>query len=86
MATYINTPRETAPSADNSATGVIVGVLLVVLLAILFLVFGLPYLRNRGTPAPAGNNINVTLPDTSLGGGTSGGGTTGGTGGTGATQ
>lgn len=66
MATYVNTPRET--TSDGSATGVIVGVLLVVLLAILFLVFGLPYLRNRGTPAqPAGTSVNVQLPS-SIGG------------------
>jgi hypothetical protein len=66
MATVINNPGGT----EGSGTGVVVGILIVVLVVILLLVFGLPYLRNRGVPAPANNggaNINVQLPDTSGG-------------------
>lgn len=73
MATVINNPSE---SDAGSGNGVVIGILLVVFLAILFLIFGLPYLRNRGTAAPSGTNINVTLP---TGGSANGGaGSTGG--------
>jgi hypothetical protein len=71
MATVINNPGQTS---DNSGTGVVIGILLVVFLAILFLMFGLPYLRNRGTAEPSGTSasINVDLP---TGGGANSGGT-----------
>ncbi len=71
MTTVINNPGE----KESTGTGIVVGILVVLLIVILLAVFGLPYLRNRGTPAPAnpGANINVNLPT----GGTSGGGQTG---------
>lgn len=71
MPTVINNPSSSDTGTGN---GVVVGILLIVLLAILFLIFGLPYLRNRGTANPAGTNINVTLPS----GGSANGGTSGG--------
>jgi hypothetical protein len=75
MATIVNTPGE---ARDNSGTGVVIGVLAVILLVLLALLFGLPYLRNRGVPATdTGTNINVELPN--VGGGVSTGGQTGGT-------
>jgi UPF0716 family protein affecting phage T7 exclusion len=72
MPTVINNPTNSDTGTGN---GVVIGILLVVFLAILFLIFGLPYLRNRGTANPAGTNINVTLPsgDNSANGGASGG-------------
>jgi hypothetical protein len=71
MATVINNPGETR-SSDNG-TGVVIGVLVVIFLAILFLIFGLPYLRNRGTAQPTSPSasVNVQLPS---GGGSTGGG------------
>jgi hypothetical protein len=78
MATIINTPRT---ADEGTGTGVVIGILAVVLLVILFLLFGLPYLRDRGVPQTGngGANINVQLPDTgstnpsgSASGGTSG--------------
>ncbi|MES2437341.1 MAG: hypothetical protein V4519_05025 [Patescibacteria group bacterium] len=49
---------------ESSGTGVVVGILVVLLIVVLLAVFGLPYLQNRGTPAPAnpGASINVNLP------------------------
>jgi hypothetical protein len=79
MATIVNTPGETR-EVDNSGTGVVIGVLAVILLVLLALLFGLPYLRNRGVPADNGTNINVQLPGTGNTGGASGGASTGGTG------
>jgi hypothetical protein len=71
MATIINNPGETR---SESGTGVVVGILLVIFLAILFLIFGLPYLRNRGTAAPSGGaSLNVTLPAGDNTGGAGGG-------------
>lgn len=67
MATIVNTPAE-----RDSGTGVVIGVLAVVLLVLLALLFGLPYLRNRGVPATdTGTNINVELPN--VGGGANAG-------------
>jgi hypothetical protein len=78
MTTVVNTPS--GSSNDGSGTGLVVGILLVILIAILFIVFGLPYLRNRGTAAPTSGsaNINVQLPTTGNTGGDTSGGTTGG--------
>lgn len=64
MATIVNTPGETR--SDGSGTGVVVGILIVVLVVVLLLVFGLPYLRDRGAPAPTDTggsaSIDVNLP------------------------
>jgi hypothetical protein len=71
MATVINNPSQ----AESSGTGVVIGVLVVVLLAILFLMFGLPYLSNRGTAQPSGASatLNVDLPTGGNTGGATGG-------------
>jgi hypothetical protein len=81
MTTVINTPS--GSSSEGSGSGVIVGVLIVVLLAVLLLIFGLPYLRNRGTATPGTGSatINVQLPEGIGTGGTGGTDNTGGTGG-----
>ena len=71
MATVIHERQEQERDYDGAGTGIVVGILVVVLLAILFLVFGLPYLSNRGTGVPSGNTtINVELPSNA--GGTAG--------------
>ena len=64
MTTIINNPNG---GSDNTGTGVLVGVLVTLLIIILVLLFGLPYLKNRGAPMPESStsdstNINVTIP------------------------
>jgi hypothetical protein len=76
MATIINNPAER--EVESTGTGVVIGILAVILLAVLFLLFGLPYLRNGGSPATTGGtsgsaNLNVDLPGSgSVTGGASG--------------
>jgi Na+-driven multidrug efflux pump len=65
MTTIINTPPGTT---EDSSTGLIIGIIFGVLIVVLFLVFGVPYLRNRTAPpqtqtVPNGDTtINVTVP------------------------
>lgn len=75
MATTINN------SGDGTGAGTIVGIVIAVIIIALLFIYGLPALRGgTTTTAPAGTNINVSLPATDAGGNNTGGGSTGGTG------
>jgi len=87
MATIINNPSGSNPTPeDTSGAGVVLGVVIVIVV-ILFVIFGLPYLRNSGTPAPSAPatggsvngtiNVNPNLPAGTGTGGTSSGSGTG---------
>lgn len=53
MTTIINSP----PSSEDSGLGLIVGIFVLVILSLLFFYFGIPALRQMGTP-----QINIPAP------------------------
>jgi len=54
MTTIVNTPPS---SSDNGNGGMIIGIFVLIILGLLFFYFGLPAIRNMGTP-----QINVPAP------------------------
>jgi len=50
--TYVNTP---APASNN--TGIFIGIFALIVFSLLFVYFGLPAIRNLGTP-----QINIPAP------------------------
>lgn len=62
MTTIVNTP---APSENNSGMGFIIGIFLLIVIGLVFYYYGLPAIRNIGTPQiNVPNQIDVNVKQT----------------------